>query len=172
MSWNLLRGYNYLRHPINALHDMRKLITAITLTLSVAAYAQNYNDLVEIVRSDIRTGKQALVLENMALNEEQSAKLNPIYAEYSDAMRVHWDKRIALIKEYAAAYNTLTDEQAAGFLKRSDALEKEAITIRTTYEKKMMKVLPASLVARWVQVERIIGHVINLQVSAEIPLAR
>ena len=150
--------------------DMRSLFITAALALGFAASAQNYNDLIEVVRSDIRAEKQAIVLANMGLTEEQSAKFNPIYDEYSMSMKQHWDKRIALIKEYVSSYNTLTDEGAKSLLKRSDMLEKEALVIRNTYEKKMMKVLPVVTVARWVQIERTLGYIMNLQISSEVPL--
>ena len=150
---------------------MRTLVTTIAVGLALSAAAQNYNDMIEVVRSDLRTEKQAIVLMNMNLTEEQSAKFSPVYDAYTNDMKAHWDKRIALIKEYAAAYENLTDEVAKDLLKRSDALEKEALTIRNSYEARMMKVLPATLVARWVQIERTLGHAMNLQVSSEIPLA-
>lgn len=149
---------------------MRSLITAGTLVLGLAATAQNYNDLVEVVRSDIRTEKQAIVLANMGLNEQQSAAFSPIYDQYSAAMKGVWDKKIQLIKDYAAKYESMDDETAKSLLSRSNALEKETMSVRNTYEKKMMKVLPATMVARWAMIENRLGKLIDLQVASEIPL--
>lgn len=149
---------------------MRTLLTAGAMILGFAATSQNYNDLAEIVRSDIRTEKQAIVLANLGLNEQQSAAFTPVYDQYSAAMKGVWDKKIQLIKDYAAKYESMDDETAKSLLSRSNALEKEAMSVRNTYEKKMMKVLPASTVARWSQIETRLAKLIDLQVASEIPL--
>jgi hypothetical protein len=149
---------------------MKTLLTATALCLGLAASAQNYNDLVEVVRSDIRTEKQAIVLANMGMNEQQSALFNPIYDQYTVAMKAHWDKRIQLIKDYSAAYPTMSEETAKSMLSRLNALEKESLSIRNTYEKKMLKVLPATTVTRWAQIEGRLSKLIDLQIGEEIPL--
>jgi hypothetical protein len=149
---------------------MRTLITATALCLGLGASAQSYNDLVEVMRSDLRTEKQAIVLANMGLNEQQSAAFSPIYDQYANAMKAHWDKRIQLIKDYSAAYPTMTDETAKSMLSRLNTLEKESLSIRNTYEKKMMKVLPATTVTRWAQIEGRLSKMIDLQIGEEIPL--
>ena len=149
---------------------MRTLITAAALSFGIAASAQNYNDLVEVVRSDIRTEKQAIVLANLGLTDAQSAVFMPIYDQYSAAMKSHWDKRISLLKDYAAAYETMNDEKAAGFIKRMTTLEKENLKLRETYGKKVTKVLPTTIAARWMQIERRLSELIDLQLASEIPL--
>lgn len=149
---------------------MRSLITAGALFLGLAATAQNYNDLIEVLRSDVRTEKQAIVLSNLGLTEAQSAVFMPIYDEYTTAMKSHWDKRIQLVKDYGAKYETMNDEVAASLMKRSSALEKENVGIRDKFAKKVSKVLPATIAARWMQVERRLGQLIDLQLANELPL--
>jgi hypothetical protein len=149
---------------------MKKLMTAAALCLGLAAAAQNYNDLMEVMRSDLRTEKQAIVLGNLGLTEAQSAAFTPIYDQYQAATKALWDKKIQLIKDYAGSYSNMTDETAKSLLSRSNALEKETMNLRNTYEKKMMKVLPATTVARWAQIENRLGKLIDLQIAEEIPL--
>jgi len=149
---------------------MKALITATALCFGMAASAQNYNDLVEVVRSDVRTEKMAIVLANLGLTEQQSAAFSPLYDQYSTAMKTVWDKKIQLIKDYSGAYANMTDETAKSLLSRSNALEKESMSVRNSYEKKMMKVLPATTVARWAQIENRLGKMIDLQIADEIPL--
>ncbi len=149
---------------------MRTLITAAALCIGMAATAQSYNDLVEVLRSDLRTEHQAIVLSNLNLTEAQSALFTPIYDEYSSALKKHWDKRIQLVKDYAAKYETMNDETAAGLMKRMSALEKEGIALRDSYAKKVAKVLPTTIAARWMQIERRLNQLIELQLASEIPL--
>lgn len=149
---------------------MRTLITAAAICIGMAATAQSYNDLVEVLRSDLRTEHQAIVLSNLNLTEAQSALFTPIYDEYSSALKKHWDKRIQLVKDYAAKYETMNDETAAGLMKRMSALEKEGIALRDSYAKKVAKVLPTTIAARWMQIERRLNQLIELQLASEIPL--
>ena len=85
-------------------------------------------------------------------------------------MKTVWDKKIQLIKDYSGSYSNMTDETAKSLLSRSNALEKESLSVRNSYEKKMMKVLPATTVARWAQIENRLGKLIDLQIADEIPL--
>ncbi len=149
---------------------MRTLLTTAALCIGFVASAQNYNDLVELVRSDLRTEKQAIVLANLGLTEQQSTAFSPLYDQYSAAMKTVWDKKIQLIKDYSGSYSNMTDETAKSLLSRSNALEKESLSVRNSYEKKMMKVLPATTVARWAQIENRLGKLIDLQIADEIPL--
>lgn len=149
---------------------MRTLFTTTIIGLGIAASAQNYNDIIEVMRSDVRTEKQAIVLGNLGLTEAQSAVFMPIYDEYTAAMKSHWDKRIQLVKDYAAKVETMNDDVAASLMKRSSALEKENVSIRDKYAKKVSKVLPATIAARWMQIESRLGKMIDLQIAEEIPL--
>jgi hypothetical protein len=149
---------------------MRTLFTTLLLSLCITASAQNFNDLVEIVRSDVRTEHRAIVMESLALNEAQSAAFTPVFDEYSGALKKHWDKRLALINDYAASYQTMNDATAASMMKRMSALEKENLKLRETYAKKVTKVLPTTIAARWMQVERRLGQLVELQLASEIPL--
>ena len=149
---------------------MKHVLCIAALALGQLVSAQSYNDMVEILRSDLRTEKQAIVLANLGLTEDQSALFTPVYDEYSVAMKAHWDKRLALIKDYAAKYDNMDEETAKNLITRMETLEKEALGIRDTYTKKMMKVLPATTTARWVQIERRLAEIIDLQLADEIPL--
>jgi adenylate kinase family enzyme len=149
---------------------MREIFLFAALFAGLATFAQNTTDLVEIVRSDIRTENRAIVLANLGLTEEQSKAFNPIYDQYQSAMKAHWDKRIQLIKDYAERYTTMDDATAKSMLTRLNTLEKESLSIRNSYEKKLMKVLPATVVTRWAQIESRLSKLIDLQIAEEIPL--
>jgi hypothetical protein len=149
---------------------MREIFLFAALFAGLATFAQNTTDLVEILRSDLRTENRAIVLANLGLTEEQSKAFNPIYDQYQSAMKAHWDKRIQLIKDYAERYTTMDDATAKSMLTRLNTLEKESLSIRNSYEKRLMKVLPATVVTRWAQIESRLSKLIDLQIAEEIPL--
>ena len=149
---------------------MRSFITLATLCLGLVAAAQEPNDMLELLRSDLRTERQGIVLSSLNMTEEQNTVFMPIYDEYVAAMKEVWNKRLALVDDYTHARETMSDTQAASFMKRLFALEREDVSLREKYAQKMDKVLPTNLAARWVQIERRLGQLMELQVANEVPL--
>src|SRR6476660_6601979 len=76
-----------------------------TKTLNLTAYA-------ELLRSDVRAQKVAIITEVMEFTEAEDAAFWPIYREYDLEMSKLGDERVALIAEYADNYSTLTDAVA------------------------------------------------------------
>src|SRR5262249_23705476 len=77
----------------------------------------------ELLRSDIRAEKVAILTELMELTEAEDAVFWPIYRDYDNEIAKLGDERVALIADYARSYDTLTDEAADGLAKRALDLE-------------------------------------------------
>lgn len=150
--------------------SLRNLLTTATLLFGIAASAQNYDDVIELLRADLRTEKDAIVRSSLALSEAESALFTPIYAEYTTALRAHWEKRLALVDDYTKAKDDLSDKQALSFMKRLTALDGESVALRDTYAKKVANVLPATIAGRWMALERRLGQLFELQIANEVPL--
>src|SRR4029077_10591204 len=69
----------------------------------------NIHAYVELLRSDLRTQKVAIITDIMQFSEADDAKFWPVYREYETELSAVNDDRIALIKEYADAYGNITD---------------------------------------------------------------
>ncbi|MCB0794198.1 MAG: hypothetical protein KDB88_05630 [Flavobacteriales bacterium] len=145
------------------------LLTALALT-AVPGLAQSENDLVELVRSDIRADMQAIVAANMEMSEEESKAFWPMYDEYALANKKLWDSRLGIISDYAGSYESMTDEVAQDLLARAWASDKELHALLENTSKKMMKVLPASRVARFNMIVNRLQNLISLQLASELPL--
>ena len=77
----------------------------------------------ELIRSDLRTQHVAIITAVMEFTEEEDARFWPVYREYeADLARIN-DDRIALIKDYASHYETLTDAVADNLAHRAFDLE-------------------------------------------------
>ncbi len=146
-------------------------ITAVVggILLSFAPAYGQVDSYVELLRSDIRTEKQAILTQVMQFSDEQASVFWPIYREYDLELSKYADRRLALIKDYAANFETMTDEKARE-ADRSFKLEEERVKIRREYFEKVRKALDPIIAAKFVQVERTIGLLIDLQISAELPL--
>jgi Spy/CpxP family protein refolding chaperone len=144
-----------------------------SLVLAAAAMpALAQSDLIELMRSDLRTEKMAIVTKAMQLTEAQSQAFWPVYKEYESAMMKINDERVSLIKDYAASYDSMTDEGAKDLIKRAFKLQEARTKTLKSYVGKMSKAVDAKTAARWAQVEQALGSAIDLQVASELPLLK
>jgi len=127
-------------------------------------------DNMEIVREAIRAEKKVLIAENMQLTQSEADMFWPIYDAYQKDIKKIVDKDLANIKKFAENYGSMTDEAANEIIKAHLANEAEYLKLKNTYLPKFMKVLPATKVARYYQLENKIAAVISYDLAAEIPL--
>jgi hypothetical protein len=147
------------------------------LAAQPAGHAPSHNEEVniqkdiELLRTDLSAGKVDVLSAAMQFTPEQAATFWPIYQAYDKEMKAQGDARLAAIQEYANNYgklnNAKADELVSKFLalrtKREDLLRKCYLQVR-----EKMGGLTA---ARFYQVENQLMLVIDLQVSALLPIA-
>lgn len=125
--------------------------------------------IIESVRADMRADKIAIVTEVMNLSAAESQKFWPVYREYeAEVMKLN-DKRILLLKEYAAKYVTLTDSEAKAIIDKSFEWETSRTQLRQAYFDKFTKATSAMTAAKFIQVEHRLDLLLDLQVAAEVP---
>lgn len=125
---------------------------------------------IELLRADVRADKVAILTEAMSLSGQQSDMFWPIQREYETELSALGDRRLALIKEFAAIYGSLTDEKAAEMSSSWFKLQDDLGKLRKKYFKKVEKELGALVAARFIQVENAIGLLVDLGLTSEIPL--
>src|ERR1700679_4294810 len=59
------------------------------------------DDLVDLLRKDIRSQKKQIIAENMGLSDAEAEKFWPIYDQYAAELAKSYDGKIALLKDYA-----------------------------------------------------------------------
>jgi hypothetical protein len=147
-------------------------VTLITVLSGIAVPSFAQTDVIELLRSDIQTQKKAIMTQAMALTEAESEVFWPIYNDYQNELRKVGDQRIALIKDYAANYDTMTDEMAKDITKRAIKTQEDRLALYKKYNGKMAKALGEKVAARWLQTEHAINTLIDVQVAAELPLMK
>lgn len=135
-----------------------------------AALAQNEMQYMELLRSDIKTQKVAILTEALQLTEEQSAAFWPLYREYDLELSKLGDRRIAQLRSYADNFANLTDEKAKQMASDYFKLEEDRLKLKKNYFKKMEKELGANTAARFTQIENQIELLIDVQLASEMPL--
>jgi hypothetical protein len=124
----------------------------------------------DMLRKDIRAGKNAIVDQAMGLEAADKAKFWAVYEKYEAEQKSLWDKRFANIKKYAENYNNLTDEVADQLASTSMDNDAQAMALRKKYYPQMKAAIGSRGAARFLQVEVMLGHLIGLQLGDEIPL--
>ena len=126
----------------------------------------------ELLRSDLRAQHVAIITEVMQFNEAEDAKFWPVYREYETDLAKINDDRMALIKDYAANYEKLTDDVADKLARRALDLEAKRGALKSTYYDKFKTALSPKTAARFIQVENQILLLLDLQIAASLPLAK
>ena len=138
---------------------------AQTKALNLSAY-------VELLRSDVRTQKIAILTEVMGFSEAEDAAFWPIYREYDAEMSRLGDERVAVVEEYAANYEGLTDTVADTLARKALDLESRRQAVKAKYYDRVQKALSPKTALRFLQVEHQLLLIIDLQVAAALPIAK
>ena len=151
-----------------------KKILLVVLSLAVfaaASPAQEVDDYMELLRSDIKTEKMAMLTEVMLFDEAESEVFWPVYREYQFELDKLGDAYIAVIKDYADSYDALAPEKAEDLVERSFKIRADRLDLQKDYFKKFSKLITPVRAARWMQFENQVGLLLELQVVSAIPLA-
>jgi hypothetical protein len=125
---------------------------------------------IAMFRKDLRDEKKQIVAANLPLTGDEAEKFWPVYDAYTQETIKLNDVRFALVKEYAANYAALTDEQAASYIRRWIGVDEAAGKLRLQWVPKFEAVLGEKKAAMFFQIDRRVGMVQELQLSSQLPL--
>jgi hypothetical protein len=153
---------------------MKKLLLVIValFLVNTVSYGGDVEAYIELLKSDLRTQKVAVLTEAMRFTDEGSTAFWPIHREYELELSKIIDDRIELIKDYAQNYDNLTNEKAKEIAGKVFDLEKRRTKLKKKYFKKFEKALSAVIAAKFIQVENQINLLIDLQIASELPLIK
>lgn len=161
------------------------LILASALVLPVAMLAQQpaqqsqqsstpavSDQDIQMLRADIRSQRKQIIAANLPLTDAEATKFWPVYDAYMQDVRKNADARVALIKEYAQNYDTMTDAQALSLVKRWGAMDQAFINTRVSWMPKFEAVLPGKKAALFYQLDRRLSALIDMQMMSLIPVIK
>lgn len=148
------------------------LTALVALSSPIAAQAQSTFDDTQQLIAQIQADKRAIVLKSMELDDAQVTAFTPIYDAYQAKRKVLMQRGVDLVNAYASNYGSMTDDAAKKLLKDWFALVDEENDLVQGTAKKMGKVLPATKVVRFVQIENKLNTVMRLPAVRAIPLAQ
>jgi hypothetical protein len=155
---------------------VRRTILAVGLALSLlslpALAEDKPADNMQIVRDKLKADKKLLVAANMDLTESEAKGFWPIYDDYQKDLHKVNEQIGTLLKSYAKDYNdkSMTDDKAKKLIDESLAIDQEELKLRSSYVPRLSKVLPATKVARYLQIENKIRAIIRYDLASVVPL--
>ena len=151
------------------------IVLLIFAAAAIAAYAQepaNQETYLELLKSDLKTQKVAVVTEAMAMTDAQSAIFWPIYRKYDAELTTLNDTRLAVIKDYAANFESMTPAKADELTNKTFAFFENRLKLQKKYYKEFSKALGPVLAAKYMQIERSVNTVFDFQIMSQIPLVK
>ena len=123
---------------------MKKLLLVVGLLFAGMTNHAQSNEYIEMARAVLETDTKEAIAGVMELDDSQSEEFWLLVNEYEDFSYFVKDKRIALIKDYAKNYESISSEKADEFIKESFAFKQEDL--------------------------KQVGHAIELRICAEDPV--
>ena len=125
---------------------------------------------VRLLRSDLKTKKEAIIKEDMQLTPQQAAAFWPIYKNYDAEQNKLIDQKLAVFQDYALNFMTMDDEKADQIAQRVIALDDQRLALRKKYYQLMKSAIPTVLVVRFFHVENQIQSLMDLQIDSTLPI--
>jgi len=129
-------------------------------------------DNMDLVKEKIRTDKKLFIATNMLLTESEAKAFWPVYEAYQAELGQIRDREIKLIEEFAANFETMSNEVAKSLLDDSLSIDSAHLKLRQSYLAKFRGVLPDTKVVRYYQLENKIDAVLEYELAKRIPLVR
>lgn len=127
---------------------------------------------VRMLRQDLRSKKKQTIAANLQLTDAQATRFWPVYDQYVAEQTKINDEKYAVIKQYADEWGNMNDEQALNLINRALAVEQKVTDLRIKYVPIFSKVVPGTTVATFFQIERRVQAMVDLQLSAQLPLVQ
>jgi hypothetical protein len=148
-------------------HIFTLMLTAL-FAFPIAAQS-TVNEEFRIVQNLYQKDKKELVRESMNLTEAQGGGFWSVYDSYESQRMNLGTERFKIIKDYAAQYAALTDEQAAALINRVFENDKALVNLKKSYLKKFSKAAGGMNAAKFFQIDAYLDLMVKHETMAAIP---
>jgi len=155
------------------LGSMLILLVAAGCSTVMAQGAANTAEIdkdLQLMRRDLRSEKKKIIAVNVPFTDVEATKFWPVYDQYAAEMTRNYDSFYGVIKDYAANQKTLTDAQAIKMIKQWADVQVQLTQTRQKYIPLFEKVAPGRKVALFLQIDRRLYGLMDLQIASAIPL--
>src|SRR5262245_34857354 len=109
------------------------LVSFVWAVLAVPTFAAqeiSVDQQIQMARSLTEAQRQATMAANLTLTDEESQKFWPIYRDYRNDVGALNDKMIALIREFADNFDSLSDSKAKSITESYLQIAKQRIDLK------------------------------------------
>ena len=161
------------------------LLAALATTVSLSAWAAdppaktepasltqpaNEEQIVAEFRKELMARRADVMAKGLTLNAEQAAKFWPLFEQFQKEQDFVVQEQIKATDDYAKNYQQLSDEGALAYLNMLLTRDKKMYDMRVKWLAKFKEVIPPTMAARAIQLDRRLGNVTQVQLSQRIPL--
>jgi hypothetical protein len=181
-DFRFIRQFHWRISRVNKLVAV-VLIAGLCALSGATAYAQttsptgstdhviNDRDL-NLLRKDLRSQRKQLIAANLKMSDTEAAKFWPIYDQYVTELIAINDKKFAVIQDYADNWGKLSDEQSLMFIRQWADFDIQTSQLRQKYVPIVAKVLDGKKTATFIQLDRRIAMMLELQMASQIPMVQ
>jgi hypothetical protein len=153
------------------------LVAGLVLGLAAPLVAQTNapsTTNMDILAQKLKADKKLLVAQTVQLTDQEGKAFWPIYDAYQADLAKINDRLKAGIESYAKDYNAnaMTDAKAAALTSEAIAIEEALVALKKTYVAKLNGVIPATKIARYIQVENKVRAQVNYELASGIPFVQ
>jgi len=130
------------------------------------------NQDLNLLRQDLRSKRKQLIAANLKLTDTDAAKFWPVYDQYMTELIAINDKKFGLIQEYAENWGKMTNDQSLLFARNWLDMDIAIAQLRQKYVPIVAKVLDGRKTTTFLQLDRRIAMMLELQVSSQMPLVQ
>jgi len=116
--------------------------------------------------------KKELIAAHLRFTNSESTRAWQVYEQYLEEMDKINGTKTAILKRYSEEYDTLTDDLAGDLICRWLETDVEQTKLLQRFAGIFRKVLPGRKAAAFLQLERRTSMMLDVQLTAEIPLAQ
>ncbi len=153
---------------------MPRLIILATLIAAsvalIAAQAQPVQDQLAAGRTNIELKRQAVLTANLPLTAQESQAFWPLYHEYRAAVARKYDRVIALVADYVANGERMSDKQAEELMNEFWTTQLDALVLKQDYFPKFKQILPVKKAVRFFQLDNRLDAAVQSDASRQLPL--
>jgi hypothetical protein len=125
-----------------------------------------------LLRQDLRAKRKQLITANLRLSEAEAAKFWPVYDQYVNELIAINDRKFAAIQEYADNWGAFTNDQSLLFIRQWADFDIQISQLRQKYVPIVANVLDGKKTATFIQLDRRIAMMLELQIASQLPLVQ
>jgi len=153
-----------------------KTFAALLFMATLPATASAQEDLVippeimEAIQSDVATLHMDLMQASIVLEEGQAGKFWPVYDQYLAELKTLAAERTELLKDFALAFETMTDAVAIEMGRRALAFDARRNELAAKYFDRIAGEVGGIAAGQFLQIEARVWTIKDLRLQLEVPI--